>query len=344
MNLIKKILLIIFLNTFGIILALFLFEAFYRFAIKKEQITSWTDRPKFYYQPENSTNLQSNIYQVPKSDNVYRVAVIGDSFTFATSMQFDDAFPAKIERMLNLNDTSLKAEVINYGVPGYSTHHEVETVQKAIAEGADLVLLQITLNDPQLKNYIPTGITGQNEFGAFQPTPRQAKIFNRWQSLGYVVSRLHNTQTNKNYINYFKRLFSQGREFDEFKISLRKIGKACRNSKVKLVAVVFPLYGHRLDDSYPFFDIHSKVHNILNKNKIPYLDLFESYKYFPLSRIQVEPGIDFHPNEIGHRIAAEEIYSYLIKEEVLPTELEIKKIYKKRINILPKNNQPIIDK
>lgn len=87
-----------------------------------------------------------------------------------------------------------------------------------------------------------------------------------------------------------------------------------------------------LDESYPFHDVHQKIENLLERQSIPYLDLFEAYKNIPLDRLQLIPHQDFHPNEIAHRIAAEELYAWLSKEEFVPESLITPKLYRQRKN------------
>jgi hypothetical protein len=106
---------------------------------------------------------------------------------------------------------------------------------------------------------------------------------------------------------------------------------------VPLVAVVFPLFGYPLNDDYPFKEIHGYIHGRLEQDKIPYLDLLEAFKNAPAERIAVIPGEDYHPNEIGHRIAAEEIYGWLARSGRIPERLKIAEMYSERtqIKIIP---------
>ncbi|MCX6115883.1 MAG: SGNH/GDSL hydrolase family protein, partial [Proteobacteria bacterium] len=69
--------------------------------------------------------MQDYPHAVLKPANVFRIAAIGDSFTFAPYMQFTDTFPKKLAQMLSLNPGNRQVEVINYGVPAYSTSHEI---------------------------------------------------------------------------------------------------------------------------------------------------------------------------------------------------------------------------
>jgi len=328
-----KIILSVCLTLGSVLLALGLIELCFRL-LPEKTAPKWNDRPKYYYQHNLSSTLQDFPYSSTKGEGVFRVAVIGDSFSFAPYMQFDDSFPKKLERMLNLNSASKVAEVINYAVPAYSTTHEVPKVKLAVTEQADLIILQITLNDPELKSGTPIGITQFDRFGP----PKYNKFISwllSWSKLSnFIAQRLHNSDTQRAYKEYFIDLFDNPRSWNSFRSALTEISKISRESKTKVVAVVFPLFGLPLDDNYPFHGIHKKVSEALSQLEIPQHDISEIYKGIPLERLQVLPGEDRHPNEIAHRMAAEEIYSWLVKQNLIPEALRISKRFKGRTKII----------
>ncbi|MCB0353560.1 MAG: SGNH/GDSL hydrolase family protein [Bdellovibrionales bacterium] len=315
-------------------MSLLLLEGVFRvLPFANHRAAQWTDRPSSYYIHAKSKSFQDAPFLTEKPANTYRIAVAGDSFTFAPFMQFDDSFPKRLERMLNLNGGDRRAEVLNFGVPGYSTSHEVGSIEQAISLKSDLLILQITLNDPQRKPYHPTGLTRQNEFGTYEPMGWLGKLGNYWHTLGFVLRRIHNTQTHERYRDYYFNLFQDARSWESFTNSLEKIRALSEKSHTPLVAVVFPLFGIPLDRHYPFHPLHERVHSELKKLEIPFLDLYSAFEGIPLERIQVVPHVDFHPNEIGHRIAAEQIYRWLAQEDILPENLRITQSFDLRTDI-----------
>lgn len=276
----------------------------------------WEDRPGTYYLKAVPRISKNN----PKSDEKkpFRIAVIGDSITYGPHMQFDDVFAARLERMLNLNNINDSLEVINYGVSGFSTSHEVNVAKKALDQGADLLILQITLNDPELKPLKKQHEDTIRRFGPFRPSPAFKKIISYWKTLGFVLSRLHNSRTHVEYKKYFFELFDNKKSWAVFNSSLQKISTLAQNKNVPLVAVIFPLFGEDINDNYPFNQIHEKIRAALDAISVKHVDLLKSYKNIPALRLQVIPGVDFHPNEIAHRIAAEKIYKFLKKSSSLP--------------------------
>lgn len=258
----RQLILGIALSFLGIFFALLGVEVLVRVLLWKQGTRApWSDRPSYYFAKEGGRSLQDYSYAVPKSAETFRIAVVGDSFSFAPYMQFTDTFPKKLEVMINLNQVPLRGEVINYGVPAYSSSHEVSVVEQALKEQADLVLLQITLNDPELKPYRPTGIRKDipDKFAPFNPTGAKAKLYSMWRTAGYVAERLHNTATHRAYRNYFYGLFDHPKGYRVYRESLERMRSLCKDANIPFVAVVFPLFGVPFDESYPFLSLHERL-------------------------------------------------------------------------------------
>lgn len=325
-------------SLFGLAVAFVFVEVGLRLFVSMSQsAVKWDDRPKFYFGHLGQKNLQDYPYSSEKPVNTFRIGIVGDSYTFAPFMQFTDAFPKILERMLNLNETAMRGEVINYGVPAYSADHETAVIRKAYQEGADLVILQITLNDAELKPLTPTGIRKDmpDRFGELQPTDRQRKIFGFSRLAELVVRRLHNTSTHRNYVDYFYEVFNHPRGWRMFVSSISRMREIAQRHDKPFVAVVFPIFGIAVDDNYPFFALHKKITDQLEQLGVPFLDLAETYRDIPVDRLQVWPGVDRHPNEIAHRMAAEEMYIWLVENNLIPQDLKIQLMHSTRLGINP---------
>lgn len=321
----------------GLLVSLLLLEVIIRIAESRlsSTHTMWSDRPRYYFRPEASETMQDYPLRLPKPPQTFRLAVIGDSYTFAPYMQFTDAFPKILERMLNLNTGEQRAEVVNYGVPAYSTSHEIATTERAIRDEADALLLQITLNDPEIKPYRPKGITVFNSFGKLKLSGWKGTILNHWRTARFVVTRLHNEKTKRDYIDYFNNLFTKPANWNNFESSLRSIVQKARSANKPIFAAVFPLFGVPLDEKYPFFACHEKVAALLRELGVPSTDLFTLFRGIPLDRLQVIPGVDRHPNEIAHRMAAEYLYDWLVDaQRAIPPEYTIKMRFSDRTRIV----------
>jgi hypothetical protein len=86
----------------------------------------------------------------PKAKGVFRIALLGDSFTFGASVHEEHLYANVLERALR-GRTSAPVEVVNLGVPGYGVHQEHATLlDQGFQVDPDLVVVALYLgNDLQ---------------------------------------------------------------------------------------------------------------------------------------------------------------------------------------------------
>ena len=306
------------------------------------------ERPRLFVMPTHALSsqekgsLQDRGYDTQKPAGVFRIAVVGDSFSFAPQMQYDDSFSKRLERLLNANTTDAplapRAQVINLGVPGYSTFNEVRTVEEALQLSPDLILLQITLNDAQLRPFNMEPVEFQRKFGKAPLDYEGSWILSHSRLARVIAERIHNQQSVQAYIQYHYDLFSNPESGESFKSALDKIkarvsSHAEGKKKPRLVAVIFPLFDFPLNESYPFLKLHESIGSLLKERGIPYLDLYSRFKGIPVERLQLIPGKDSHPNEIAHRIASEQLLTWLVRRKLIPSELAPERVYLRRDHI-----------
>ncbi len=319
---------------FGILAALGIFEVAFRLLSPLFIEHHWKDIPKTYFLPEGVGNDRDFSYSSKKPKDVYRVVVVGDSFTFGGTMQIFDTFPKQLERYLNLNRKQPKVEVINYSNPGTATVHHLRMIDSVLKKyEPDLIILQITLNDPEP---VPYRVSHKAQ-GPDSQIMLMHPIFQYWKSLAFTAKRILATQSHKEYKNYYFSIFEKRTNWIPFRDSLTMIARHAAERKVRFGAVVFPLFDYPLDGSYPFQNLHQKIHSVLESASIPYVDLFNSFRDIPPSRLQAIPGKDSHPNEIANRIAAEEIYQWLATNHFVPDSALVKRTKKNRVPSKPKS-------
>ena len=270
-------------------------------------------------------------YEVPKPGNVFRIAAVGDSFTYPLKMQFDDVYSKRLERMLNLGNTgagTLKAEVINYGQAGLATAQEVGLVSKALQEQADVVVLEVTLNDPAHQTMQQITALSKREntnytFGELEISRTKTPLLYYVKTFGFIASRWHNRLSQESVIRYHRDLFNKPFYWDGFASSVISIKEAVASHNAKLVVMIMPMFNYSFDNTYPFADVHKKISSFLTEQGISYLDMLDAYAGIPNIRLELLLRSDGHPNEIAHRIAAENLYSFHEGGDLLPKDLVI---------------------
>ena len=99
----------------------------------------------------NSDGLRDVEHAIEKPQDVFRIAVLGDSYMEAFQVDFENSFPSLLQHKLQHKGTlaGKKIEVINFGCAGYGTARELIMLQQRVWKyKPDLVLLAfLTAND-----------------------------------------------------------------------------------------------------------------------------------------------------------------------------------------------------
>ncbi len=99
----------------------------------------------------NSDGLRDVEHALEKPGDVFRIAVLGDSYMEAFQVDFENSFPSLLQQKLQHKAQLLgkKIEVINFGCSGYGTARELIMLQQRVWKySPDLVLLAfLTAND-----------------------------------------------------------------------------------------------------------------------------------------------------------------------------------------------------
>lgn len=114
----------------------------------------WRNKPNFrgrFIQPEfnieirtNSQGLRDHEYSPEKASDTFRILTLGDSFTFGYGVETEETYAKVLEKLLNRR-AELKYEVLNGGVIGYNTFHELRYLKESgLALHPDLVVIGFT--------------------------------------------------------------------------------------------------------------------------------------------------------------------------------------------------------
>jgi hypothetical protein len=88
-------------------------------------------------------------WPVAKAPGVIRIALLGDSYVYGPGVSDEETFAVRLEDTLNADaPPGRRYEVLNFGVSGYDTGHELKLLEHhALRFQPDLVLLHFFLND-----------------------------------------------------------------------------------------------------------------------------------------------------------------------------------------------------
>jgi lysophospholipase L1-like esterase len=321
---------------FFIILLFFMSEIILKFRYGPYSVGSAYGAPIINFEDEfyklNSKRLRDREFSYVTQDNVFRVLVLGDSNTFGQGIKdHKDTYPKLLEKKLNNNNNNnnkedITYEIINAGVRGFGTKDELNYWNKeGIKYNPDLVIIAYFFDD----------LGGWSSFNGTLPSSFKGKtnLLNDRSYLYFffnyrIVKRLYEfwnyklpTFLNKNTINNDKNYL---RELRTHISVFNKLIKSIKDNQSVPLVIILPDWFYEPDYSQEYvrqkFEEFQKQKYIINKT------LEEQGKDYlkieNINRLRKKMNLivnkdDPHPNEKAHEIIADEIYSYLIKSELL---------------------------
>lgn len=102
----------------------------------------WFTREGRAYVTANSAGFRDRERSLAKPDGTFRIAVLGDSYAEAVQVPMRKTFWAQLGSSLNDTNPERTVEVLNFGISGFGTAQELETLRHvALNYEPDLVLL-----------------------------------------------------------------------------------------------------------------------------------------------------------------------------------------------------------
>ena len=263
--------------------------------------------------PQNTRGYRDLERAQPKPQGVRRVLSLGDSFAWGASVEFEDAYPQRLERGLTRRRRE-RWEVVNLALPGMNTVDQAAQLEgEGFAYQPDVIVLGFVLNDSEDMQAAETRRAEEWT----EPRQREPRGWERSMLLRFVGHRLWATMENRRRVSGYLSMYAdEAPGWIASRAALKTIGARCRERGVPLVVAIFPLFGNPLDESYPFATVHAKVARAAEEAGARVIDLLPAYRGLRWEILVVNGVDDEHPNEIAHRIAANTLLHAL--DEVVP--------------------------
>lgn len=281
----------------------------------------------------NSEGLRDYEHKKEKDKNIFRILILGDSFTFGTGVNMEETYPKVLESMLNRHivNEDKKYEIINAGVPGYGTEQEylyLEDLGKHYRP--DLVIIGLTNNDI---NDVMTGIpSGNSKVKAWLKKHFYFFSYLRGLYLSLVRSKYAKEGVFQIYQDQYTPEFKSA--IQKTKEYLVKIQNYSQSIGGKTLVVIIPScfeidklewdkkgLGYQYSDKFfntnmtRFSEIFTNFGEI---NDIPTLPLFPIFRKTSIRPLYFTR--DPHWTKEGNKLAAEAIYNFLIDKDFLSSK------------------------
>jgi len=253
-----------------------------------------------------------------KSAGVYRVVVLGDSFTFGGKVPLERTFSPSLERALAASDQSRRYEVVNLAVPGYNTEQEMLSLKEmGLAYHPDLVIVNYVLNDAgRAVQLIPHG--SHFPVGLRRVLKRSDLVQFVYVSLKQLRFLLHGGAFRE--VDKYPELSAGTRGWEASRAALAEIARLASSVHAATLVVVWPMLVD-LGPGYPHRDHHQLVVGECEKLGISVLDLLPTFEGHDASALWAAKD-DHHPNGTALGMGAAAVVRDLAAHGMLPATAE----------------------
>lgn len=231
-------------------------------------------------------------YEMIKPRDVYRIYVLGDSYTYGWYINdFNKSYPKILENALKKSDSTKKIEVMNASRPGFNFKAEIERfINEGVLFQPDKVIVSINPLDLATTEFPPKFTN--NKF------LKSLRLY--WITFGTLERRRVALKTYKEIQDTYRPGSEKYQKVEE---AFKKLKNLTESVGAELDIVVFPQYDpSKPNDKYAFEFYHNSVSNIGKKLNIKIIDLLGLLESVKDKKTLVLNPTDPHPSELLNEI------------------------------------------
>jgi len=252
-------------------------------------------------------------YSLQKPPGVFRIVVIGDSVAVGQNVGWQDSFAKLLEERLNTQRPERRWEVVVLARSGYSLSQELILLRdEAFDYQPDLLLWSYVLNDPAHPLY--HDVSGDLRL-LYRPKCYLAHLAAAgWFQLKEMAACWGGPTEFHKRLHYVYR--------DQIARGLHTIGRMCRENEVPAVLLIHPVFEEdRPFSQYSLLDVHADLRELAEESGLMVFDLLDAYLGHAPEELSYPKQKDpWHPNRLGHRLAADFIFDELHAAGLIPEQ------------------------
>jgi lysophospholipase L1-like esterase len=264
-----------------------------------------------YHDDENGYRVSGEEDTVHVEAPDLQILGLGDSFTYGRGVRYEDLYLTRLQRLLNRG--SDRVEVRNRGVVGAGVAEVLEIYERessALSQDS-LVIYGLVLNDFGVDS--AGAIKGLNFIDINNGGYTYNPLRERSALVNFILHAIDTRRLHTATLRAYEESF-EGESAERGFELLRTLHQSVVDDGGTLLVVVFPLL-YDFDD-YPFSTTHDLIESVCEREGITLLDLFPAFSRRRAEDLWANPT-DHHPNEVAHRIAAEEVAAWIERSSLL---------------------------
>lgn len=307
------------LLTVVLVVSLIGAEFVVRFVLR--DITTTADNRSYFALRWKRANVQLNALgyrereiDATNASGAYRVAFIGDSFTFGQGI-------ATHERMTNLLERELRArgrniEVLNFGNAGDNTADQIVALRKLLPHvRPNFVVLQWFVNDVELPASSSSARPANGPSGSPSLVNEVKSGMRHISALYFLAAEVWHaalTEMGRGYLEDMRQRFGDPSSPASLRAeaALAEFVRTSRDAGVPVGFVLIPHLGMSEETGSPFDFLHDRVAAFCDREEIPLVDLRKAFNPYLRGSRYAELWVnrfDSHMGPLANRLAAAEI-------------------------------------
>lgn len=231
-----------------------------------------------------------------KPDNTLRIAFAGDSITLGYKVNADETLERQFEIEANNIHSQQMINALNFGVDAYGTPQVYEMIRTKVL------------------NFSPDEVVYVMCFNDFDFTEHSTKMRYFKKPKSFLLRRIEHFYMKARKIDYHLYYFQKNKDIVfQSLINMRDILKL---KAVNFMVVIVPPFYKTSLNNYPLLQMHEDIRGFLEKNKIKYFDLLETFYGNGESPVRYAFDV-WHPNADGCKKIAKQILLPVLSNAVV---------------------------
>ena len=283
----------------------------------------------------NSLGIREKELTREKPEGTFRILCLGDSVTFGYGTETDKTYVKVLESLLRERYPGRRFETINAGIGGFTTPQELLLLKTiGLDYQPDLVTIGFVLNDVTDMNTVEERIERARRMQGAEGPPRVKQagpgILPARRLVQGMLSRTSIYVLFQQALGYFKKWEeARGvehlvavsnpppeieRNWRKIEADLREIEDLSRREGFEVLLVILP-FRFQVEGDDPMRVPQDRLIEFSGRIGLPVLDLLPVFRERRGEDLFLDTN---HPTVAGHRLAAESICEYLVREGLVP--------------------------
>jgi lysophospholipase L1-like esterase len=278
-----------------------------------------------YLYVHNSQGFRDVEHSLAKPAGIFRILVLGDSFTYGVGARSEETYPSQLAGLLNQRGASHpRIEIINTGIPRYWTEPERALLEHyGLKYAPDLVLVAFCPNDV-LDTFCGRDDVIISDYGymitrdAAKLGPTALFLYEHSGICRILLRRYVASQRSKRPLPRLDEIYRADgfheKDWRAIEAEFGRMSELCRSNNVRLVLVHLPGDGFEERKSYPARRLSEWCAN----HQTQFIDILPAMKKASAGGVPLYYEKDGHCRPAGYRVVAQTLFNELVEAGSVP--------------------------